>query len=268
MAAARHGNDAMIRQLLDAGARALTRSERGETAGDIAVSQKHEGARALLLRAEEGEYSPLAEHLMDERIALETLRRLALTAQRRRAEELQGDQGVARTGRGQASALLARIAASASGMLTGWRRQTEPRAVFAWSLTRSAKALEWAIHVRDLDLVRAVAEDLETKRRDCDARPERRFGAVKISIRTLADNVERQGLQVRFMEGFFFNLLPRRPDLASQWREFPRVSAIVDEPLPAGEYAIVAWAGGKPIGEPKSISVGINKSTRFDIVVP
>jgi hypothetical protein len=207
---------------------------------------------------------------MEERAALETILRLALDG-----APLTGDPKGAPTrgggGRGASqgaiSELRARIAADAAGMLKGWQRQTAPREIFAWNLTKLAKVLEWGLREGDVAVVRAVADDLAVKRLDCDARPERRFGVVRISIRTLASNVERHGLQVRYIEGFYFPLLQKRPELASQWREFPRVSAIVDEPLPAGDYVVVAWAAGKPVSDPKPISVGLKFSTRFDIVV-
>jgi hypothetical protein len=202
---------------------------------------------------------------MEERAALETIRRLALD---RPPPDAPGGKG---GGRGASQLaideLRARIAADADGMLKGWQRQAGPREIFAWSLTKLAKVLEWALREGDVGVVRAVADDLAVKRLDCDARPERRFGQVRISIRTLSNNVERQGLLVRYIEGFFFQLLQKRPELASQWREFPRVSAIVDEPLPAGDYMIVAWTDGKPVSDPKPISVGLKFSTRFDIVV-
>jgi hypothetical protein len=205
--------------------------------------------------------SPVADQLMEERAALETLQRLALD----------GPQPAV-PGKGSASQraiseLRARIGADAAGMLKDWQRQQGPREVFAWSLTKLARVLEWAIREEDVAVVRAVADDLAVKRLDCDARPERRFGEVRISIRTLANNIERHGLQLRYIEGFYFPLLQKRPELASQWREFSRVSAIVDEPLPAGDYMVVAWADGKPVSDPKPISVGLKFSTRFDIVL-
>jgi hypothetical protein len=255
MHAAMHGNEAMVRRLLAAGARALARSEEGFTASEYAFHWGHARTRAILREAEEAEYSPVARHLLAEEVALRTIEHLAVDAP---------PQVVTTFSPG----LLAQIQDDAAAMMSDWGAPVAARDdELAWSLTRLATAFEWALHTVDVELARGVAEDLAAKRKDCDARPERRFGTVKISVRTLDGGSERMGVQVRYVEGFYFALLPRRPDLASLWREFPRVSAILDEPLPAGDYVMVAWAGGRAISEPKPISVGRNRSTRFDLVL-
>jgi hypothetical protein len=176
-------------------------------------------------------------------------------------------------------AVLQQIKSDVDSMSASWEKWLRGRsgapasdppsnASRAASLSRSAKALEWALRSGDNLLLQSVAADLATKRQDCDARPEGMFATVKVNIRTLQGGSEKRGLQVRYLERFYWDLLPKVPALAKEWREFSSVSAIVGEQLTAGDYVIVARsADGKDLSDAKPISVGTNKPTQFDLVV-
>src|SRR5262249_23043197 len=134
---------------------------------------------------------------------------------------------------------------------------------------RDVNALEWAIERADNELLKTVADDLETKLQDCLSSPERAFGEVKISIRTfLSDGSERPGLRIRYIERFFWDLLSKAPSIVSQWKEFAAATAVLEEPVPAGDYVLIARsADGRDLSEAKPISVSRNRSTRFDLVL-
>jgi Ankyrin repeat len=255
--AAARGNEAMVRTLLNAGARAsLTWTGEGTSPSQLALERRHRETFRILKAAEEAEYGPGAGSYVEEDIALRRILYLA-----RNPRDVSAKSAPDR-------ALLLRIARDAYGMDRNWTRAFRPRdQSFSWAVTYLARTLEWALHTGDNRLLRMIAEDLATKRRDCDASSEGRFGTIKISVRTLANASERQGLQVRYLERIFYDLLEKRPELQKQWREFAAVSAIRDEPLIAGDYILIAWDGGKPVSEPKPISVGRDRPTQFDIVV-
>ena len=255
--AAARGNQAMVRALLDAGARAsLTWTGDGLSPSQLARQRGHQQAFKILNAAEQAELGPSASGYVEEDIAL------------RRIQYLARNPADLAAGRPLSSATLRRLAQDAAWMDRTWTQGLTPRdQSFALTLTHAARALEWALYTGDNNLLRAVADDMATKRRDCDASGEGRFGTVRISVRTLANAAERQGLQVRYLERIFFDLLEKKPELQKQWREFARVSAIRDEPLIAGDYVLVAWADGKSVSDPKAISVGRDRPTQFDIVV-
>jgi hypothetical protein len=253
--AASHGNTGMIRALLDAKARVLVWTSDGTTPSQAARRKGHHEAHRLLDAAEKSEYAPVPTVVAGESIALQRIRHLTL------------NPGEISPGLAIDNALTKRMTGDVEAMTRRWRVIPREES-FAWTMTRLATAMEWALHTKDADLIRAVADDLSTKRRDCDSRPEGRFGAVKISVRTVSsDASERQGFRVRYLEQFFFDLLKKKPDLESQWREFGMVSAIKGEPLAAGDYVLVAWGDGKAVSDPKRISIGRELPTLFDLVV-
>lgn len=255
--AADRGNEAMVRALLKAGARAsLIWTWEGQSPSQLARQRGHQETFKILKAAEEAESGLIASGYVDEDIAL------------RRIQYLARNPRDVSTGRALSNTLLGRIAQDAASMDKNWSPTFTARdQSFALTLTQLARGLEWALYTGDSNLLRVVAEDLATKRRDCDASREGRFGTVRISVRTLANASERQGLQVRYLERIFFDLLEKKPELQKQWREFASVSAIRDEPLIAGDYVVVAWADGKPVSDPKAISVGRDRPTQFDIVI-
>jgi hypothetical protein len=148
-----------------------------------------------------------------------------------------------------------------------WIPPRERPPVLAWSLTRDVNSLEWAIEIGKNDTLAAVVADLETKRQDCLCSPDGAFGEVKISVRTLlGDGTERRGLRVRYIERFYWDLLGTVPMVANQWKELAATTAVVAEPLTAGDYIIVARSSdGKDISEAKHISVRRNGTTQFDV---
>jgi hypothetical protein len=255
--AAARGDEAMVRALLKAGARpSLTWTGDGAAPSRLARERGHQETFEILKAAEQADYGPSAREYVEEDIAL------------RRLQYLASNPRDVSTGPAPSSSVLRRIAQDAGWMDRNWTGTFTPRdQSYALTVTHLARALEWALYTADSDLLRRVAEDVSTKRRDCETGGEGRFGSVRISVRTLANASERQGLQVRYLERIFFDLLEKKPELQKQWREFASVSAIKDEPIIAGDYVLVAWAGGKAVSEPKAISVGRDRPTRFDIVI-
>lgn len=164
---------------------------------------------------------------------------------------------------------LATISESTRVMASGWKGRPPRRPVADWALTKILHTLEWAIQNGDAATLKALASDMTAKADDCRSRPEGKFGDVMVTIRTvLPDGREQEGLQVRYIERFYFDLLKRVPTLASRWQEFATVSAIDGAPLTAGEWMIVARSSdGRDISEPKVISVGGKRPARFDLTV-
>jgi len=164
---------------------------------------------------------------------------------------------------------LATISQSARVMQSGWNGRPPRRPVDYWALTRILKTLEWAIQHDDGAAVKTLASDMRAKADDCRVRPSGRFGDVMVAIRTvLTDGKEQHGLQVRYIERFYFDLLKKVPGLASRWQEFPTVSAIAGAPLTAGDWMIVARsADGREVSDAKAISVGGKRPAKFDLLV-
>lgn len=255
--AAARGNEAMVRTLLEAGARtSLTWTGEGASPSQVARQRGHQGTARVLKEAEQAEFGPSAVGYVEEDIAL------------RRIQYLARNPGDISSGWAPSSGVLQRIARDAAWMDRNWTGAFVQRdQSFALTLTHLARAFEWALYTSDSKLLGIVADDVGTKRRDCQTSGEGRFGTVRISVRTLANASERQGLQVRYLERIFFDLLEKRPELQKQWREFATVSAIRDEPIIAGDYVLVAWADGKPVSDAKAISVGRDRPTQFDLVI-
>jgi hypothetical protein len=164
---------------------------------------------------------------------------------------------------------LITISQSARVMQSGWNGRAPRRPVDDWALTRILKTLEWAIRQGDGAIVKSLASDMRAKADDCRISPSGRFGDVTVAIRTvLPDGTEQQGLRVRYIERFYFDLLKKVPALASRWQEFPTVSAIAGAPLTAGDWMIVARApDGREISDAKPISVGGKRPAKFDLLV-
>lgn len=162
---------------------------------------------------------------------------------------------------------LATISKSTRVMVSGWDGRPPRQPVADWALTRILHTLEWAIQNGDATTLKSLAGDMAAKADDCRASPNGRFGEVLVTIRTvLPDGREQKGLQVRYIERFYFDLLKKVPTLASRWQEFATVSAIDGAPLTAGEWMIVARsADGREISEAKLISVGGKRPAKFDL---
>ena len=164
---------------------------------------------------------------------------------------------------------LLTISQSARVMQSGWNGRPPRRPVDDWALTRILRTLEWAIRQGDGAILKTLASDMRAKADDCRISPSGRFGDVSVAIRTvLPDGRERHGLQVRYIERFYFDLLKKVPALASRWQEFPTVSAIAGAPLTAGDWMIVARApDGREVSDAKPISVGGKRPAKFDLLV-
>lgn len=254
-----NGNEAMVRLLLTSGARARMRFH-GLTMSEVAKRAGHTGLVPLLVDAERRAYSLVPTWALPEDEVLEAIGAVA------------GSYAESAENNAEILTLLQQMDKDAIIMSQRWSpaAAAAPRSdQFAWQLTRLLNAIEWAVESRDVALLRTLAADLTTKRQDCERRPEGRFGTIPISVRTLApDGTERKGMQVTYLEQFFWDLLEKRPELAREWREFAKVSAILDEPLPAGDYVIVARsADGRELSNAKPISVGQQKAREFDLVV-
>jgi hypothetical protein len=259
LVAVRQGNDAIARLLLDAGARVRWRDGRGRTTAELAAAlNRSESLRARLSQAEQREFTLTPDWSLPELVALMALENIARTYGSPQARAQMDTHR------------LRRIGEIAEILWRRWPTPAPPRSPsLASSLTRDVNSLEWAIQRADNDVLRTVADDLETKLQDCLSSPERAFGEVKISVRTLLpDGTERRGLRVRYVERFFWDLLAKVPDVASQWKEFAAATAVVEEPVPAGDYVIVARSSdGRDLSEAKPISVSRNRSTRFDLIL-
>jgi hypothetical protein len=259
LVAVRQGDEGIARLLLEAGAHARWRDGRGRTLAQLAAAlNRSESLRAFLEEAERREFTLTPDWSLPELVALMALENIARTYGTPAAR--------ARMDRNR----LHRIGAIAEILRQRWPSPPPRRPPsLASSLTRDVNALEWAIQRADNDALTTVAGDLETKLQDCLSSPERAFGEIGISIRTLlSDGSERQGLRVRYLERFFWDLLEKVPDVASQWKEFAAATAVVEEPIPAGDYVIVARsADGRDLSDAKPISVSRNRSTRFDLIL-
>ncbi len=162
---------------------------------------------------------------------------------------------------------LGTISESTRVMASGWKGRPPRQPAEDWALTKILHTLEWAIQNGDAATLKALALDMTAKADDCRSRPEGKFGDVMVTIRTvLPDGREQKGLQVRYIERFYFDLLKKVPTLASRWQEFATVSAIDGAPLTAGDWMIIARsADGREISEPKPISVGGTRPAKFDL---
>ena len=167
--AADRGNEAMVRALLKAGARAsLIWTWEGQSPSQLARQRGHQETFKILKAAEEAESGLIASGYVDEDIAL------------RRIQYLARNPRDVSTGRALSNTLLGRIAQDAASMDKNWSPTFTARdQSFALTLTQLARGLEWALYTGDSNLLRVVAEDLATKRRDCDASREGRFGTCQ-----------------------------------------------------------------------------------------
>ena len=248
--AVKKGDEPMARLLLAQGARARWRDADGMTVAEVARARK--GSQSLidlLSNAEKREFGLVPEWPLPERLALAALDHIAGGAYRDATTRERLDPKV-----------LLRIRDIVEVLTRTWTRPRERPPVLAWSLTRDVNSLEWALQNGSNELLTAVAADLDTKRQDCLSSPDGAFGEVKISVRTiLADGSERRGLRIRYIERFYWDLLPTVPAVASQWKELAATTSVVAEPLTAGDYMIVARsADGKDLSEAKPISVSRN----------
>ena len=254
--AVKRGNEPLVRLLLSHGARARWRDANGMTVAEVARARKSSDALVELLSgAEAREFTLVPEWPLPEPLALAALSKIA------------GSHGDATVRQQLDPKLLKRVDDIVDVLARTWPRQRERPPVLAWSLTRDVNSLEWAIDNGKNETLAAVVADLETKRQDCLSSPDGAFGEVKISVRTLlGDGTERRGLRIRYIERFYWDLLATIPTVANQWKELAATTAVVAEPLTAGDYMIVARSpDGKDLSEAKQISVRRNGTTQFDV---
>ena len=254
--AVERGHEPIVRLLLSHGARARWRDGNGMTVAEVARARKSSDAVVELLSgAEAREFTLVPEWPLPEPLALAALSKIARSY---------GD-GTAR--QKLDPKLLERVGAIVEVLGRTWRRPRDRPPVLWWSLTRDVNTLEWAITNGKNETLAAVVADLETKREDCLSSPDGAFGEVKISVRTLlGDGTERRGLRIRYIERFYWDLLAAMPAVANQWKELAATTAVVAEPLTAGDYMIVARSpDGKDLSEAKQISVKRNSTTQFDV---
>ena len=254
--AVKRKDEPMVRLLLAHGARARWRDANGMTVAEVARARKiNDSLIELLSNAEKREFSLIPEWPLPEPLALAALRRVA------------GTKNDATAGERLDSKLLRRVGDIVAVLTRTWTRPRDRPPVLAWSLTRDVNSLEWAIQNGSNEVLTAVVADLDTKRQDCLSSPDGAFGEVKISVRTLlTDGTERRGLRIRYIERFYWDLLPTVPAVASQWKELAATTSVVAEPLTAGDYMIVARsADGKDLSEAKPISVSRNRTAQFDV---
>ena len=247
--AVKHGNEPLVRLLLSHGARARWRDANGMTVAEVARARKSSDPLAeLLSNAEAREFTLVPEWPLPEPLALAALSQIAGSSS-------------ATAARPQLDPKLLQRVGDIVGVLTRtWPRLRERPPVLAWSLTRDVNSLEWAVKNGRNETLAAVVADLETKQQDCLSSPDGTFGEVKISVRTLlGDGTERRGLRIRYIERFYWDLIATMPTIASQWKELAATTAVVSEPLTAGDYMVVAISpDGKNLSEPKPISVRRN----------
>ncbi len=260
LSAAEHGNDRMMAMLVAAGARARVRDGRGRTPREVALVRGQEAIAKALAEIEQREFTLVPGWALPERVALYAISQIARTSGSRESRKALDPE------------LLRRVEGEADLMNVTWRPPKDAAsrpAVFAWSLTTLVNALEWAVQTGDNQLLRNVADDLSTKREDCRTRPDGLFGHVDVSVRAVRpDGTEQRGVQVRYLERFFWDLIDKVPAVANQWREFARVTTIMNEPLAAGDYVIVARSpAGKDLSDVKPISISRNRPVQFDLVL-
>ena len=255
--AVERGDEPMVRLLLSVGARARWRDARGQTLAELARSRRSSDSLIdLLSRAGEREFSLIPDWPLPEPLALAALRHVA------------GTYGDATARQRLDLERLRRIDQIVDVLAKLWPpRLRERPPSLGWSLTRNVNSLEWAIRNGNNEMLAAIVADLETKRQDCLSSPDGAFGEVKISVRTiLPDGAERRGLVIRYIERFYWDLRLSAPAVASQWKELAGTTAVVAEPVPAGDYIIVARsADGKNVSEERPISVSRNRSTQFEV---
>jgi hypothetical protein len=254
--AVKRNDEPMVRLLLAQGARARWRDANGMTVAEVARSRKiNDSLIELLSNAEKRDFSLIPEWPLPEPLALAALQRVA------------GTKNGATAGERLDSKLLRRVGDIVEVLRRTWTRPKDRPPVLAWSLTRDVNSLEWAIQNGSNEVLTAVVADLDTKRQDCLSSPDGAFGEIKISVRTLlTDGTERRGLRIRYIERFYWDLLPTVPAVAGQWKELAATTSVVAEPLTAGDYMIVARsADGKDLSEAKPISVSRNRTAQFDV---
>jgi hypothetical protein len=139
---------------------------------------------------------------------------------------------------------------------------------FARSLARDLYALDLALSTRDARLLDTIAADIRSKAADCAARPEGLGGDVKVTLRTISRAGEVRGWKLTYIERFLWDLRDKIASFESQWHECSRLSAAVDEPIPAGNYAVVATSPEARRSPPKMIEVAAPRPAVFEIVVP
>jgi hypothetical protein len=250
------GNEPLVRLLLSHGARARWRDGNGMTVAEVARARKSSDSLAALLSdAEAREFTLVPEWPLPEPLALVALSQIARSDSNTTARQQVDPK------------LLQRVGDIVDVLTQRWPRLRERPPVLAWSLTRDVNSLEWAIRNGNNETLAAVAADLETKRQDCVSSPDGAFGEVKISVRTLlGDGTERRGLRIRYIERFYWDLIATMPAVANQWKELAATTAVVSEPLTAGDYMVVAISpDGKNLSEPKPISVRRNGAMQFDV---
>src|SRR6185295_2978410 len=254
--AVKRGNEPIARLLLSHGARARWLDGNGMTVAEAARAAKSSDALVKLLSAAEArEFTLVPEWPLPELLSLAALSKIA------------GSHGAATARQQLDPELVSRVDAIVGVLARRWPRGRERPPMFAWSLTRDVNSLEWAMANGRNETLAAVVADLEAKRQDCMSSPDGAFGEVKISVRTLlGDGTERRGLRIRYIERFYWDLLATMPTVASQWKELAVTTAVVAEPLTAGEYMIVARSqDGKDLSEVKPISVRRNGTTQYDV---
>jgi hypothetical protein len=139
---------------------------------------------------------------------------------------------------------------------------------FARSLAHDLYALDLALATANSSLLDALAADLETKASDCAARAEGLGGDVKVTLKTISRAGEVRGWKLTYVERFLWDLRDRIASFEAQWHECSRLSTVVDEPIPAGNYAVIAISPDARRSQPKMIEVAATRPAVFEVMVP
>jgi hypothetical protein len=258
MNAARSGDLASVRILLEAGARVRVWGPAGRSAWDLAPAGNTR-MREELSRRREREIRDFPAVLPSAGISLQAMQRLVAAPSLANAPARR------------------RIVTALQFLRKRWQRMSDRQAVagppvardgFARSLARDLYALDFALYANDPALLDAIAADLETKAADCAARPEGLGGDVKVTFKTIAARGEVHGWKLTYIERFLWDLRDKIPSFGEQWHECSRLSAAVDEPIPAGNYAVIAISPESRRSQPKMIEVVVTRPAAFEIVVP
>ncbi|HEX8985664.1 MAG TPA: ankyrin repeat domain-containing protein [Bryobacteraceae bacterium] len=258
MNAARSGDLASVRILLEAGARVRVWGPGGHSAWDLAPAANTR-LREELSRRRAREIRDFPAVLPPAGISLQAMLRLVAAPSLTSAPARR------------------RIVGALQFLRNRWQRMRGRQAVagppvagngFARSLARDLYALDLALYTNDAALLDAIAADLETKASDCAARPEGLGGDVKVTLKTIAPRGEVSGWKLAYIERFLWDLRDKISSFSQQWHECSRLSAAIDEPIPAGNYALVAISPEARSSQPKMIEVAVTRPAVFEIVVP
>jgi hypothetical protein len=258
MNAARAGDLPSVRLLIAAGARVRIWGPEGRAAWDLAPPL-NAGVRDELARQRARELHELPAVLPSAGISLQAMLRMLA------APSLVNAGATARL---RHSLVFLRGRWSNAGGHHAAKPSPIAADGFARSLGRDLYALDLALSTRNGRLLDTLAADLETKAADCAARPEGLGGDVKVTLKTISRTGEVRGWKLTYVERFLWDLRDKIPSFESQWHECSRLSAAVGEPIPAGNYAVVATSPEARPSQPKMIEVAATRPAVFEIVVP